>query len=782
MVMRTIKIKNKYLIILVAAILLFGVVIPNLGGDVLFSLAERNFRKSNSVKALAYYNKLIERYPHHRNIPEALYHSAMLLPSEADSMAMVFSDNWSYSHSKVDEEKYASLLSKEERLWRLYNDYPNHLYTRDAEFYLAEILDVKGDAERAIELYLNCLQNEEAQFMHRESATHALINLFLRQKDTEKARWVYEYYKANVPNVLSGENPYIQMAYGDILLAEGNKEGAKEAYDKALELYYSKPYRTVLLNDGPGFPVGYTPMETANYYRMQIEHNLGAHDLRKIVAGQVTLNGEPLSGIEVLLWPRPVDGAVFSSRMDDKIVQVTDINGEFVFSLSPELTYQVGIKLNRGQMERFGDYYLSLKDTFITSDFWPEKVEISFIEPVKLKSPQPGTVLNGGQFTVEWEPYPKASFYLVSIDPIYKVQAGSMFHNGFSYYTEDTSVTFSKIPFLFGIVPGSNQGIHPGYFTYPDAVRVVVSACDENGVLLAKNTGLPIPPATTADYVYNVEAPLKHEEQLLAELRFDQAVESLEHLLRLNENDAYALGLLAKIYATGTHYLDTNYRYRANQDVDRAIELMERLVAIDPSSENLELLGNLYGRVDNPKQYELFHILEERGELLPKYYGTLGENYLWNEDDYKKAIQYYLFPHSLSMADKFLFQEELVGLYLLLGKPEEAIALVDGRDISSFNRDRLVDLLSDYAAYIRSGEDIYLSVLSDSFLECRRIWQETDTAHARFLYIVSEMIHPERFDLKEELRDRISSFGATYGKSHPQLSNLLHVLADLFLT
>ena len=68
MVMRTIKIKNKYLIILVAAILLFGVVIPNLGGDVLFSLAERNFRKSNSVKALAYYNKLIERYPHHRNI------------------------------------------------------------------------------------------------------------------------------------------------------------------------------------------------------------------------------------------------------------------------------------------------------------------------------------------------------------------------------------------------------------------------------------------------------------------------------------------------------------------------------------------------------------------------------------------------------------------------------------------------------------------------------------------------------------------------------------------
>src|SRR5690606_41503567 len=82
------------------------------------------------------------------------------------------------------------------------------------------------------------------------------------------------------------------------------------------------------------------------------------------------------------------------------------------------------------------------------------------------------------------------------------------------------------------------------------------------------------------------------------------------------------------------------------------------LIRAPPTSTPL----SLHDALPISKQYELFHILEERGELLPKYYGTLGENYLWNEDDYKKAIQYYLFPHSLSMADKFLFQEELVGL------------------------------------------------------------------------------------------------------------------------
>ncbi|MDD2431685.1 MAG: hypothetical protein PHC96_08355, partial [Firmicutes bacterium] len=67
---------------------------------------------------------------------------------------------------------------------------------------------------------------------------------------------------------------------------------------------------------------------------------------------------------------------------------------------------------------------------------------------------------------------------------------------------------------------------------------------------------------------------------------------------------------------------------------------------------------------------------------------------------------------------------------------------------------------------------------SDSFIQSREIWQESDSAHSQFLYTLSELIKPNRYHERRELREKIQTFDEIYGDSAPFLTEFLTTFAD----
>ena len=117
-----IRVKNKHLVIAAVAVLAAVGLVRAAGDTYLFNAAEAARRNNDLAKALAYYNRFLQEYPGDERVPEALYWSALMLPSRGSLKAVIFPGLMSITHrpTVVDDVSADMGRTKEKATPRVY--------------------------------------------------------------------------------------------------------------------------------------------------------------------------------------------------------------------------------------------------------------------------------------------------------------------------------------------------------------------------------------------------------------------------------------------------------------------------------------------------------------------------------------------------------------------------------------------------------------------------------------------------------------------------------------
>lgn len=598
--MSRIRVKNKHLVLIVFLALLTMGAERFWGGDYLWFQAKRAQEEGDAVKALAYYDALIERYPKHSRVPEALYWSAELLPS-SDSFAAVFfpSSSWVQRSGEALAELQQGTLSRVERYLKIKEHYSSHWAAAHVDFKLAHAYQALGDP-RAEELYLQALYNDRAS--NRLEAGFRLAQIYQSQGLVQEALAVLEFCRTELVQYLPLEG---QIQLGDLLAGLGDLVGAREAYAEAL---------SQAENIQEYFPPGEVEGEVGRIsvveeYRERISAKLSS--LERLargevveVQGRVMLLGEPLAGVPVYVRERSEGSLAYSSGQRELGRWLTDQGGRFAGNLAVG-EYEFGIGLNHHQAQLVEGTHLQIRgghQDLRTQE--PAEIEFNFVERVELTSPARDFVYAGGPISVQWEPYPGAQAYQVTV-------AGLTLENGGASYvvhpvgiTEATSFLFAGQNITpFGLISIDAQGVEPSTLAArPEsfaALRISVNALDEEGRVLASSSGLHFGQAGTGPGEILVQAGLRSEaEKLLYDRQYDQAVKLLEQRVAENLQDLDSLWILARIYFSGTHSTSQDpwdASSFAHRDLAKSLAALERIQELQPGAEVEEALEVVRG-------------------------------------------------------------------------------------------------------------------------------------------------------------------------------------------
>ncbi|HBN94964.1 MAG TPA: hypothetical protein DDZ66_01580, partial [Firmicutes bacterium] len=584
--MKKIRVKNKYLVMVVVSALVAMGAVHLGGGSYLWVQARRASSNGDHVKALAYYDALIERYPNHSRIPDALYWSAELLPS-FDTFAATFfplRSGVTVINGGIPEP-HAGALSRVERYLRIREKYPHHWAAAHVDYKLAESYHILGDP-RSEEFYFQALRNERAT--GRLNAAMRLVQIYEARNLLDEALAVIEYCQLHLPNHSAIE---VEIKLGDVLALRGDYDGARNAYERVLMMAKEseEEFRAQPLHDSStGEPL---EISIVPYYQEQIKTklaNLGVQESGEpvLVQGRVTALGEPLSGINVYA-NQIIDGSR-SYFTDQPGRWVTSEDGTFVGTL-PQATFEFGIGLNYHQAQLVEGTHLQILhgELDLTAQDKSPLIEFRFVEPVRLLQPEPNFIYAGESFEISWDAYPGAHEYGVSVSGvIINAEGGTSYVSARSEITKQRRMVFDKRTVTgFGVVRYDSRGIDPAYLVgrpeVYDRLRIVVKALDEEGNTLSSSGGLHFGADTTIPGDVVVQGGQRSQwEQLLLERRYDEAVGLLEAKVEANPEDVDALWILARIYFSGTHALGEDpwdTRTFAYRDLEKSIETLNRI-------------------------------------------------------------------------------------------------------------------------------------------------------------------------------------------------------------
>src|SRR5690554_5615242 len=325
------RLKNKQLIVLALLVAVSFGAVSRVDGDYLVYKAKQAEGAGKNAEAFAYYEALIQRFPRHSRVPDALYWSAELLPSFDTFIATFFPQRSSVT--RIDggmPELPEGSLTRIERYLRIREEYPRHWAAAHVDYRLADACHALGDP-RSEELYLEVLQNERST--GKLEAALRLVQMYAAQSRLDEALSIIDYCERELPNHSPIE---VKMKLGDVLNQKGDYPGASQAYAEVLAL--AEAAELELHSEQPILP----------YYQSQVEEKLASLERYAAggvfhVEGRVTLYGEPMAGVQVYTNPLQEGSRSYYGRNEPGL-WVTGADGSFSGTL-PAGKYEFGIGL-----------------------------------------------------------------------------------------------------------------------------------------------------------------------------------------------------------------------------------------------------------------------------------------------------------------------------------------------------------------------------------------------------------------------------------------------------
>lgn len=590
MIDRVIRIKNKYLVIIILGVLLSAGLCLVFGPAYFMAQARAAGADGDQARALAMYDRVIGLFPWNTaQAGDALYWSAQLLPRGEAFEAYLFG-NQSGFHGSLDdvEETDAHIRSRIERLQLLLEKYPDNRMARwHAPYMLGAELMRDGRTDEAVPLLERALNDPESRQV--PAAAEELCAYYMRAGQYTEAVRVAETSLERSPLSLA---PEMHLKRAEAYLEMGEYDRAEQAFRQVLAALEEEQRRVTERGTNDQAP----PRDVNDkywYLTAAVERGLEEaaaagreddieHDT--VVRGAVRRGGVPLAGIHVMLVPTDQGyGMVIPPPPDLYDETRSGADGGFTFVNVAPGSYQVGLRLSAADARELeGEHLLVKGGSFYLDAGASVEVEFNFAPPVTLARMEgnPDTGL-----TVEWAPYPGADSYNVMLGALFEGDTGTS--GSTTLVCRDyarTTITLEPMDFydyygvssdMEGILPPAIAGVLAG----GDEVWLDIQALDREGRVLSSLRGLRFTGRSDVPgFIDRSGVQRSTGDELLRERRYAEAVAAYEADLAADPEDIHALVCLFQLYRYGTK--PDSVGENPLQDLKKAVEYGERLVAI----------------------------------------------------------------------------------------------------------------------------------------------------------------------------------------------------------
>jgi tetratricopeptide (TPR) repeat protein len=576
--MNKIKIKMKYLVLILAVL----IIIPVLGyftlDNILFSLAKNYDKNGEDEKCLAYYDRLINNFPNSNLMPETLYWSSLKIQnavgsSGKEAVLYIFPDMVGGNVKSSSEN--VNLDTAIQRYKRLLAEYPESIFSKHASIRLAEVYLKKNDFKNAKKYYEMTFKNYN---LHSGEAGYQLAKLYLKENDPQKTLELIDTVQKKYPNHFNAEILFIK---GDALAQIGEYDKAKKTYNEVIPVIEKRTEEN--------------PKVDINYYREKIEEKISNIDNYKnlnqegfaSLKGRVIIGNQDTKGLKIYL-KKENDNTLIPSE-PEKFWNTTevDVNGEYHFDKIVPGEYVVGIGVPQKMLHHDNTDYVMQKNTIDNSiklSASDSKTKnIVFSPAVKILEPKTGSLLKDS-ITLKWEKYPNSDYYKIISGRLIKNTEGEITSLYSTILPEkinsnEYELKLDKIKSFEMGRSWNKKGVEPS-----SILGVQYSGCEifwginaysSDNKILSSSEGYKFHYDKNSLNIINVEKKTPSSaDKLLLEQKYEEAIAAYEEILEDEPDNIHALKVLAELYQYG-------YRYEGKtligQDKEKAQIYYQRL-------------------------------------------------------------------------------------------------------------------------------------------------------------------------------------------------------------
>ncbi|MDQ0116598.1 hypothetical protein [Paenibacillus harenae] len=285
----------------------------------------------------------------------------------------------------------------------------------------------------------------------------------------------------------------------------------------------------------------YDVNELQSYLKtLESRHSDTGNNKKLSISGTVTLGGKPAPDVFVILHQKSESG--WSSSINSQYpTAITDERGQYRFyDITPD-DYEVGVGITPGQVDGYyltesGQKYATIADAQAVPRY-----DIAFVPQLKVISPVNKERIDGDNLRFEWEAYPGADYYQISITTIARDKQGNATGSASSPLLEDRHLaTFAEysVEELRGRISSYGKSTdakgevllwHSSVLgaVYPGGDFIwSVDAYTADGRKLSSSSGYYTMLTYAAPFFTVSEAGMLEGDKLVMEGRYDEAIEA----------------------------------------------------------------------------------------------------------------------------------------------------------------------------------------------------------------------------------------------------------------
>ncbi len=575
--MYKIKVKMKYLVFIIAIL----IIVPLIGyftlDNILFSLAKRNAKAGENDKSLAYYERLINNFPHSSLIPESLYWSSLKIQNTAGSsqgdVLYIFPDMTGGNVNGTTENVNLNVAIK--RYKKLLAEYPESIFSKHASIRLAETYLKKNNLNNAKKYYDLTYKSNN---LHSGEAGYQLAKLYLKENNPQKTLEIIDTMQKEHPNDFNAEILFIK---GDALAYTGKFDEAVKTYNQVIPVIEKRTEEN--------------PKVDINYYKERIGKRISNIDNYKnlnqegfaSLRGKVIIGNQDTKGLKVYLRKKDDNTLIPSDPEKFWNTAEVDVNGEYHFDKIVPGEYIVGIGAPQNMLHNNNTDYVMQKNTadntIKLSASNKATKDIIFSQVIKKLEPENETLLKDS-LTLRWEDYTETDYYKIILGKIEKntdneitglysiILPEKIKNNEYKLNIEKImNLNMGKSWNKKGVEPSSILGLE---YTNCD-IFWGVNAYSSDDKILSSSEGYKFHYDKDSLSSLKVEKKTPSSaDKLLLEQKYEEAIAAYEEILENEPDNIHALEVLAELYQYG-------YRYEGKkligQDKEKAQSYFQRL-------------------------------------------------------------------------------------------------------------------------------------------------------------------------------------------------------------